>query len=69
MPVISDYEKKKKEGYYDWKEVDNPIPNSSDTVMIPEHGNHQVFEKGGSAFPPPGKNTGNKKSSGKKYFY
>lgn len=69
MPVISDYSKKKKEGYYDWKEVDNPVPKSSETVMIPEHGNHPVFTQGGTCAPPVTKNSAPKKASGKKFFY
>lgn len=69
MPIIEDLNKKKKDGYFDWVETDNPIPNSSDTVMIPADGNHPVFTSGGTVIPPVGKSTGEKKASGKKFFY
>jgi len=67
MPeIIDNLEKKKKEGYYDYREVDNPIPNSGETVMIPEDGNHPVFTKGGTCMPPPAAKAN---STNKKYFF
>lgn len=73
MPnFIDGLEKKKKEGYYDWKETDNPIQDAgaqTSTVMIPEHGNHPVFENGGEVLRPSGKSSTPKSSGKKTYFF
>jgi hypothetical protein len=70
MPAfIDNLKKKQKDGHYDWTEVDNPLQGSggtTDTVMIPAHGNHPVFDKGGTIAPPKLKTT---KSTGKKTYF